>query len=267
MSDSPNEPRPDYLSQPSNYPREGVYGDGRNYKPYIDWEVISEAFRLMWPKFGTWFAAGALVLVFAMMFMIAGFAAYVAVTGFNFEAFLEMSFTDQMILNAVIYGVGVIAYALLAPLLGGFCLMALKARRGQPYGLSDFFQPMARFFDFAVAGFTIYLMIMIGTICCYFPAFIVGGMTMFVFPCMVDKGYSFGEALSYSFDQLKQHWLMATLIYVVASLVASLGAVACIIGVCFTLPMLSVIASLLYDNFIVPEGRVIGAYDQPAGFS
>lgn len=254
MSEPPYGPPPGEIpNSPSNYPRPGMGGSGnRRYKPYIDWDVITESFSLMWPKFGTWFSAGAIFGLILLAFIAAGAGLYFAVVGFDFES-LVFSYTTQLVLQAVIYGVLILGYAIIGPLLAGMCLMALKARRGQEYGLTDLFSPFSRFFDFALASFTIYLMVLVATFCCYIPGLVIGALTMFILPVMVDKGYSFGEAFTYSLDLLKKHWLMATLMYLVIGILAGIGAIACIIGVFFTLPLYYVIPALLYDNFAVAD--------------
>lgn len=224
----------------------------RKYKPYIDWDVITEAFSLMWSNFGKWFSAGAIVALVVLAFVAAGIGVYLVTFGIDIETF-GADLGAQFAIQGVIYAVLLLGYALIGPLLAGMCLMALKARRGQEYGLDDLFSPFSRFFEFALASFTIYLMVIVGSICCYIPGFLIGGLTMFILPVMVDKGYSFGEAFSYSIDLLKQHWLMATLMYLVLGILSGLGVIACFVGVFFTWPLYYVIPSLLYDNFAVAD--------------
>jgi len=95
------------------------------------------------------------------------------------------------------------------------------------------------------------LAVAIGSVFCYIPGLVLGGLLMFTIPLIVDRRMDGIEAMKLSFNTLKGDALMATLFYLVVSIVGGLGGIACGIGALFTWPLFFLSISLLYRDYFM----------------
>ena len=76
---------------------------------------------------------------------------------------------------------------------------------------------------------------------------------MFAFCFVVDKNYKVTEAMSASWNALKPYWVMAAVLYLVLSLLASIGALACLVGLCVSMPIMYIAEACLYVQVTEPN--------------
>lgn len=143
----------------------------------------------------------------------------------------------------------ILGYALAAPVFGSISYMALKWCRGEAIEMADLSFGFSRFAAFAVAGCLSYLAVTIGTYLCCIPGLIAGGCLMLTFPLIADRGLSPIDAMKASWAMLSKHMLMASLLYIVAAIVSSLGVIACGVGILVTFPIMFVVGALVYRDF------------------
>jgi uncharacterized membrane protein len=143
----------------------------------------------------------------------------------------------------------IVGYALASPIFGSMSYMALKWCRGEAIEMADLSFGFSRFAAFAVAGCLTYLITTIGTYLCCIPGLIAAGGLMLTFPFIADRGLSPIDAMKASWALLSKHLLMAILLYIVAVIVSSLGAIACGIGLLVTFPIMFVVGALVYRDF------------------
>lgn len=143
-----------------------------------------------------------------------------------------------------------LGYALSGPFLASMIHMTFKHMSGQKVEVGDATWGVSRFVPFALATLLIYVMVTIGLYMCIIPGLIAGGLTLLVLPSMVVQGLAPFDALSFSFSKMSKFLVMGALLYLVLTLVSSLGVLACCIGVLFTFPIAAVGSALVYRDLV-----------------
>jgi uncharacterized membrane protein len=150
-------------------------------------------------------------------------------------------------------------------LTAGFYNMAIKQVRGEIVGVPDLFSVTPQLPSILGATILTGLASLAGAILCYFPVFIVNGLLMFTIPLVVDKKLRATEAMRLSWDALKPDMWMATLFMFIMPMVASLGMMACLVGLVVTLPLYFLAIAITYRNFFIPQPPPSYGYP-PAGY-
>ncbi|MBS1712819.1 MAG: hypothetical protein JST30_00630 [Armatimonadetes bacterium] len=211
----------------------------------INLNVIGEAFNLVKDRWQPFVMAG-LVAALAMG-VIGGAVAFLFVA-------LGLIGGDRPAVGLLMLPLMGTAYlvvlTLSAVFQAGLYNMALKAIRGETVEVSDVFVAMKAPIPFLTAGLIVGLATAIGMMLCYIPGFIVAGLTMFVFPLMIDKKLAPVDAIKESIAILKPQAVMAVVLFFLSSLVASIGAYACYIGIFFTMPIAMVSIALAYRDLV-----------------
>jgi hypothetical protein len=225
---------------------------GYGQPPKIRFEVISEAWQLFTQQMKTWVLA---VLVMIVIMMIPGF-----IMGFGMVAAMGLGAAAGERGGAAIFGLGTMAVMFVGMLvmivlafimMGGLYRMAIKQVRGEPIQLSDLWSVTDVLPQLALGGLLMGLSMGIASLACYLPMFIVGGLLMLTIPLIVDQKMPAIEAMTRSWNTLKQEWLMAAVLYFVLNFVAGIGAIALYVGMLFTYPLLFLGTALVYRDFIL----------------
>jgi hypothetical protein len=164
-----------------------------------------------------------------------------------------------LLIAALIAGVlSVVTLGILAgPLLAGLYGMVIgRVRDGRRPEVGDVFSGLERFWSYAVAALVLLLLIGLASVT------IVGGFALatiwlFVFPLMVDRGLSLGEAMKTSKDMVLaagfwEHLALVVVLFVIAS-VAN-GALAIIAA-----PFIVVAVTAAYFLADAKEEMLVGA--------
>lgn len=231
-------------------------------QPRVRFEAISDAWKYFQQQMGTWIAACLIYLVITLALSCGGYIAILALMGglasgagqpsspeealSALTTIMGMGFFGQFLLQLFVW--------ILATLFtGGLYRMATRQLRGEAISLGDMMSVVDVLGALLVAAILVGLAVTIGSFLCVIPAFIVGGLLMFTVPLIVDQRLGALEAMMKSVDSLKGEWLMATLFYLVVSILGSLGALLCGIGLLFTWPLFILSVSVLYRDFFIGQ--------------
>lgn len=243
---------------------------GYGQPPKIHFEVISEAWQLFTQQMGTWVMA---ILVMVVVMFIPGL-----LVGFGVAGSIGLGGMAGERGGGVIFGLGSMLFLFLGILLtmvlafimmGGLYRMAIKQVRGEPIQVSDLWSVTDVLGQLALGGLLVGLATGLAAVACYLPAFIVGGLLMLTIPLIVDQKMSAIDAMTRSWNTLKQEWLMAAILFFVLNFLAGLGAIVFTIGILFTYPLLFLGTALVYRDFILGSGaggpRLGGPVPYPTG--
>lgn len=163
------------------------------------------------------------------------------------------NFGTQLAIQGALYVVILFGYLIAGPFMAAATKMTLTLLRGGSVTAGDVWAGWkdrpGRFMGIA---FLVYLGVMIGSMCCYIPGFIWGGLTMFSMAFAWDENLGTLAAMRRSWDSLKASILMASVLYLVLSIIGSLGALACLVGVFVTLPLFYIAQAVLYHDMTRP---------------
>jgi hypothetical protein len=225
--------------QYADYPRLSI-------APRIRFEAISEAWKFVQAELGTWILATFLFFVITFAFIT---PIYILALGSvmgnphpQIDAILRM--------YAIMIPGMFIGYIGQAIGLGGMFNLAMKQVQGYPITIRDFFSTGGSVWSHVGAGLIFVFAVMVGSIACYIPGFIVGGLLMFIHPIIVHQRVGAPEAIRLSWSMLKPHIWTALGFYLLVSLVAGLGALLCGIGLLASYPIYALAISIVYRDFV-----------------
>lgn len=227
--------------------------------PTVRWgEWISEGWQMFAERWQVW------VPQFLILFLICAIV-FAPVYAWSFSAQITAAQTGEppqppAILIPFLLIAMPVLFLVIAFLWSGLWNTAFKQLRGEPISVTDLFSGGGAFLQ--VLGAFIMLIIMggIGALLCFFPALIVNGLFHFTIPLIIERRMGVGSALGASFEATKKHWLMFTLFTFVVGIIASLGQIACFIGLLATYPLQITIMAIAYrDVFGMPGARSFAA--------
>ena len=239
----------------------GGTGGGFAPRPQISFDVIGEAWGILQKQMGVWIPAMLIValiqgVIYAIMMAVAmphNMTPISPTPGNPFPTSAPPTFSPLFPVFGLVLGiVGV-------TLTGGLYRMAIKQFRGQPPSIGDLFSATDAIVPLLMAGVLMYIATLLGACACGVGALVVTGLLMFTIPLIVDKGMGAIEAMSTSWNTLKGEWLMATVFYLVISIVASSGGILCGIGILVTAPLALLSMAVLYRNYFLGSGAPIDA--------
>lgn len=141
-----------------------------------------------------------------------------------------------------------IVTAISALFYGGLYRAAFKQIRNEEISVGDVFSGVDLYVRVLVTMLIIGALEFVGTLLCFFPAFIVRGMLFMALPLVVDRGMEPLDAIRLSFETAKPDWLMWTLVGFVVPILSALGIVACLIGFLFSFGLYFTISVSAYRD-------------------
>jgi len=148
---------------------------------------------------------------------------------------------------------GVVGMAVAGFFLGGMIRIAINQVRGRRPHLEDLFSVTDVWFDLCVGSILVGIPLMIGCSLFVLPGLVVAGLTMFVYPLIVDGRLPATGAIIQSYHALKSQWLLATIVHLGIAFVAGLGMILGGIGIIITAPLYALSIAVLYrDLFLNP---------------
>ncbi|MEN9652789.1 MAG: hypothetical protein RL303_509 [Verrucomicrobiota bacterium] len=142
---------------------------------------------------------------------------------------------------------------LLPPLVVGFIRFNAKCVRGQPATLGDCFSGFDVFGTSVLAYVLMILLIVVGTLLCVLPGIYLMIGYAFVWNLLAERRGTAWECLEMSRRAITAHWGWALLLMFVASLLAYVGIIACIIGVFVTMPFYGLMLAAAYDRLFAEQ--------------
>jgi hypothetical protein len=223
--------------------------------PSVRWEWISEAWNWFTRQWSVW------VLMILVMYLIA-FAVYLPFIGIIAMMGPPAPSADEYPMEPA-FPVGLLAiypvlYAVILSavsyLLGGLYNAAFKQLRGEPISVGDLFSGGPYFTRMLGALLLIAIGAGVGSVFCIIPGLIVYGLTFLTYPLIVEGGRGTIDAIKESIEITKRDWIMFTLFAVALYLIASVGVLACGVGVLATMPLLPLTQALAYRDLVGMRG-------------
>lgn len=215
----------------------------------VSLDVIGEAWTLFSRDMGTWIVA-------QLVCGAIGFGGYLAMLAiiFGSTALLgggrgnNISTGSGILFGLVLFITYVLYILALLFVSAGLHRLATKQIRGQPISIADLFSVTDCFVKFLILSILMGFAVLIGELFFIIPGLIFAGLFMLAPMLLIDGGLSPIEAMKKSWEALKSDWLMATVVYFVLVIVASLGAAACGVGLLFTMPLLYLGTAIIYRD-------------------
>lgn len=151
----------------------------------------------------------------------------------------------------VLHLLSLVAFGLLTgPAICGIVWITLKHARGEEVVFGDLFRGFEDFGNTFVAGLVFSLLLCLGLVFCVVPGIVLGALFCFVFPFIVDRGMSFPEAMDASrrLAARRVDLLDRSLFFLLALLVGISGAILCLVGLFFTMPLMWAVITLAYED-------------------
>lgn len=135
---------------------------------------------------------------------------------------------------------GVAAGILTGPMLVGYYRLLQKEARGEAVDIGDLFRGFDDFVPALVAALVSGLATIVGYLCCVVPGLLL--MPLTVLSCyFVALGEKDGiQAVKRAFELVKQNLLMGMIAMIVLSILGSLGAILCFVGLLVTMPVAAI---------------------------
>ena len=166
---------------------------------------------------------------------------------------------------------GITAAILLAFVLqGGLHWLFLQRLRGKPADFGEMFAGFSlAFVPLLLAGLVAHVLVGIGLLLCILPGiYLLVSWRMFVPLLIIDKGLDFWPAMELSRRVVSRHWWPCFGLFLVVCLVGLVGALACVVGVFFTLPIAVGAMVCAYEDIfgtaVVTNGLLAPAPTGPA---
>lgn len=171
--------------------------------------------------------------------------------------------------------IGSITFGICAgPMAVGLFMMVNDKLRGNSIAIGDVFKGFQKFgpafvvfililIASAVIGFVLG-MTGIGTVLGPFVGIAIGGAMFFAFQIVAEQDVGGVDAMKMSWEKTKEDYLMFCVAYLVYTLIAQLGVIACIVGVFVTTPVAFAAMGVAYrDVFSLPGAAAAPAPAAP----
>lgn len=273
-----NVPPPNYFQQPPSN-ASNLNASGNHHGSPVSFEVVARAWQMITSDQSTWLLASlvAIVIYYGIIAAVFGPYYYVLYQQFNQSISSGLPVRNGSGSSSLIpFGIGILLSGVAVVLDVGIAEMALRRLEGRAISVGDVFLGFKRFVPVFGVGVTrglisnvgrILLLVMrlfltnagarslatYGLYAWYIPEFFIMGLLSLA-PLLIIRGRARGiEAIGMSFNLLRDHWLMAGVLYFCLSLLVAVGACACCIGIIWTFPLLPVAVGLIYANFFPPS--------------
>ena len=144
---------------------------------------------------------------------------------------------------------------LTGPAICGIVWITLKRCRGEEIEFGDVFKGFENFGPTFLAGLVFSLLLCAGTFLLIVPGIILGALFCFVFPFIVDRDMSFGEAMdaSRTLGAGRHDLLDRCFFFLLAVLLGISGVVLCVVGLFFTWPLMWAVIAVAYADMVPPR--------------
>ena len=226
--------------------------------PGVRWEWISEAWNLFTKQWSVWVLMILIAAVIYTAIYLPFFGALMMTVTTASQIGEPAGFSGVYLITLL--GMFVI-YTVLFWLYGGLYNAAFKQLRGEQVTVGNLFSGgkyLARMLGIALPfgiGYTIiYQLSPLLYFVLLIPALILVGPGLFMFPMIVEGGKGSIDAIKASIEVAKRDWIMFTLFFIVLSLLAGAGVLACGIGLLATAPLLFLGQALAYRDCVGMSG-------------
>lgn len=198
-------------------------------------EMIKEGFQRIEGVKGIFLAAFVLYVVISIIVQI--------VLGIFFPSPpppAEPNYLNQMIVT-------ILSYPVLMPLIVGIIMLAIHYSRGERLTFQSIFHYYHLTGRLSLAALLIYILTVIGFVLLILPGIYLSIAYIFTLPLIADKGMNVWEAMELSRKTVTKHWFKVFGLFLLLSIIMTLGALALGIGLIWAVPLLFVtLYGLLY---------------------
>jgi hypothetical protein len=246
------------MDQNSYPPPPPPYGPGAQYPPNMQkrvrFDAIGEAWQYVTQQMGIW--VGSILLMYVLLYAGIFLVFLVLVPfmpntrgGLNGAASPDVPVVGLLLMFVAYLGL----FVFLNVMLCGLHRMAIKQVKGEPISLSDLFSCFDVVGSVIGASLLTALAVTVGFMLCIIPGYIIAGLLMLANPIIADQKVGAMKAMEMSWSALRDDMVMAALFIFVLPLVVFLGALACGIGILFTMPIFFLAHAIVYrDFFLIP---------------
>ena len=214
---------------------------------------------------GAWVAATLLMLAIPLAIYAVWFVLLTVVAGGFSSGQRHENISDAMgvVIFISLFIMMLLLWLASTLMMGGMFRMAVRQVRGELISAGDIFSTVDTLPALLGSSIIIAFVACLGAVLCLIPGYIVQGILMLTHPLVVDQRLGALEAVSRSWEALKEEMLMATLFHFVLALAASLGIFLCGIGILFTFPLLPLGIAIVYRDFFMTPVYGANAYTPP----
>lgn len=152
----------------------------------------------------------------------------------------EPNYLNQMIVT-------ILSYPILMPLIVGVIMLAIRYSRGERLAFQSIFHYYHLTGRLSLAALLIYIMTVIGFVLLVLPGIYLSIAYIFTLPLIADKGMDIWDAMETSRKAVTKHWFKVFGLFLLLSIIMTLGALALGIGLIWAVPLLFVtLYGLLY---------------------
>lgn len=155
-----------------------------------------------------------------------------------------------------VIGLVIVLMPLTALLIGGAYRAAFKQLRGGRVEFRDLFSARDCYWRLLGAVLLHSFLVLLGSLICVIPGFIVLGLLFFTLPLIVERNMGVLEAMRASREVTGTNLLMFTLFAFVVQLIASAGSYACYVGLIVSWPLMFTMAAVAYRDCYGVEGAI-----------
>ncbi len=140
----------------------------------------------------------------------------------------------------------------------GMHIMCMRKMQQGRTEVGDLFKGFNYFVPALLVNLLVAVFVTLGMLACIVPAFVVGAMYMFPYLFVLDRKLEFWPAMEASHAIVKQDYFGFTLFFLALIGIQIVGALACIIGLLITLPMLFAAITAAYRDTVGFQSQDVG---------
>ena len=232
----------------SPYPRSNFSGGNRR-PPGIYFDVLSPAWEIVKNNLNVFIPSMLLYLVSTMIILVAAqLGASMIVFGTIFAPDTP-GIGKALEIQALILIPNTISWVMFQ----GIFYQSLKLVRGEPTSIGDMFHGFKFYLHLVGAQILITIGTLIGAFMCLLPGLIFASITYCFGLIVIDRGENAVEAIGTSLKAFRSFAFPMLAFIIAFGFLASLGILACGVGMLFTVPIMTVAVAMTYDNFF-PQG-------------
>lgn len=234
--------------------------------PQVKWgEWINEGWQLFANRWQVWVP---LMLVFVVVMLVPMLPFYILAIGLDITTASDPEAVQAPVFVPLFALLGgLITMALATFMLGGVYRTAFKEIRGEQISLRDLFSGGDLTLKLLGAFLLVGLCVWIGLLLCIVPGFLAMGLFFFTIPLIVERRMGIVDAMKLSFETTRPNMWMFMLFAFVVALLASIGQLACYVGLLVTYPLYFLITAAAYkDVFGVAGARSTPAVAAPPAY-
>jgi uncharacterized membrane protein len=155
-----------------------------------------------------------------------------------------------VVIIAVTSGTVIGQFLVIGPLSVGLFYVIFEKMRGKDINVGDIAKGFNYFIAAVLSNILISLFAAIGFVLCIIPGIIVVALYIFAPAFIVEKKHDFWEAMEASRKVVMEHLFELILFAIILGAINFVGALACGIGVIFTVPLSFAAMAIAYDDLV-----------------